>query len=151
MFIIISTFYPKRSLQIEHISGKVWLADFGLGRLATSLLGAGRTTMNAGTPAFQPPEQLKGERCGTGSDIYALGCVVVELFSEKKVWSKSSPHTIIFKVVGGEYPSTTNLPDCIQAITKLCFVKFEERAGALAILKQLCLLCAGTAVESDEP
>ena len=40
-------------------------ADFGLGKLAISLLGAGRTTMNAGSPAFQPPEQLKGEMVDT--------------------------------------------------------------------------------------
>ena len=115
---------------------KVWLADFGLGKLVTSLHGAGRTTMSAGSPAFQPPEQLKGEMVGTGSDIYALGCVIVELFSEKRIWPNLSPHTVIFKVVSGEYPSTADLPKAVRDITMLCFIKYEERAKAAAILKQ---------------
>ena len=126
--------------QIESGSLKLWLADFGLGKLATSLLGAGRTTMNAGSPAFQPPEQLKGEMVGTESDVYAVGCIIVELFSKKKIWPGLSPHTVIFKVVSGEYPSTAELPQRVRDITKLCFVVFEERATAVAILKQLYLL-----------
>ncbi len=52
---------------------QVYLADFGLGKIMNKLK-VGRTTMQAGTPAFQPPEQLKGEECGIKSDIYALGC-----------------------------------------------------------------------------
>jgi serine/threonine protein kinase len=56
----------------------VYIADFGLGKLLTNICGAGRTTMQAGTPAFQPPEQLMGEACGVGSDVYAMGCIMVE-------------------------------------------------------------------------
>ena len=61
---------------------------------------AGRTTMQAGTPAFQPPEQLKGETCGEGSDVYALGCIITELFGKQPVLSGMAPHTIILKVAG---------------------------------------------------
>lgn len=50
--------------------------------------------MQAGTPAFQPPEQLKGEACGVGSDVYALACMIVEVFGGKPVWAGMSPHTI---------------------------------------------------------
>ncbi len=60
----------------------MFLADFELGRIG---LDAGRTTMQAGTPAFRPPEQLRGELVGAGTDVYALGCIVVELFSERQV------------------------------------------------------------------
>ena len=63
--------------------------------------------MQAGTPAFQPPEQLKGELCGEGSDVYALGCIMTELFGEKPIWSNLSPHTIILKVAGGDFPGGT--------------------------------------------
>ena len=41
--------------------------------------------MQAGTPAFQPPEQLKEQLCGEGSDVYALGCIMTELFGEKPI------------------------------------------------------------------
>ena len=37
-----------------------------------------RTTMQAGTPAFQSPEQLKGKAIGVSTDVYALACIIVE-------------------------------------------------------------------------
>ena len=67
----------------------------------TQLHKAGRTTMQAGTPVFQPPEQLEGEMCGEGSDVYALGCIMTELFGEEAVWSDMSPHTIMLSLCYG--------------------------------------------------
>ena len=107
----------------------------------TQLHKAGRTTMQAGTPAFQPPEQLKGEMCGEGSDVYALGCIMTELFGEKAVWSNMSPHTIILKVAGGDFPATDHLPPAIKGIVELCFVVASERVAAVVILKEICKLC----------
>ena len=65
--------------------------------------------MQARTPALQPPKQLKGEMCGVGSDVYALGCITTELF-EEAVWSDMSPHTIIRKVAGGAFSATDHPP-----------------------------------------
>ena len=76
----------------------------------TQLHKAGRMTMQAGNPAFQPPEQLNGEMCRVGSDVYALGCIITELFGKKAVWSDMSQHTIILKVAGGDFPATDHLP-----------------------------------------
>lgn len=52
-------------MQVESKSLHIILADFGMSKLM-STFGAGRSTMQGGTPAFQPPEQLKGEQCGVG-------------------------------------------------------------------------------------
>ncbi len=101
-------------------------------------LKVGRTTMQAGTPAFQPPEQLKGEECGIKSDIYALGCMLVEVFGGIAVWENLPPHTIILKVAGGSFPSVLHLPMEIQNITDLCLVPLGERANATTVLKELC-------------
>ena len=62
---------------------------------------------SAKTPAFQPPEQLRGELCGTGSDVYALGCVIVEVFGGKAIWKDLAFHTIILQVAGGKFPVAT--------------------------------------------
>ena len=77
-----------------------------------------------------------------GSDIYAFGCIILEFFSEKQVWHKLAPTTIMFKVaVEGNYPSTDGLdPPLLSIVQDLCFVEFEKRASALEILKQLSLL-----------
>ena len=67
--------------------------------------------MLTGTPVFQPPEQLRSDSIGLPSDIYALGAVLLVLFSKKPVWPKLSPYQIIFKgTVSGKKPDTTLLP-----------------------------------------
>ena len=99
---------------------------------------AGRTTMQAGTPAFQPPEQLRGEMVGVGSDIYALACIVLELFSEKQLWEGLAPHTIILKVAGGTFPSTAHVGAKIGALIKKCFVPVEQRISTPSFLKEVC-------------
>ena len=92
-----------------------WLI-FGLGKILARCGSAGRTTMQAGTPAFQPPQQLRGEMVGVGSDIYALACIMLELFSEKQLWEGLAPHTIILKVAGGRFPSTAHVGAKIGAL-----------------------------------
>ena len=109
------------------------MADFGLGKIGG---GAGRTTMQAGTPAFQPPEQLKGEMVGSGSDIYALACLVVELFSEKQVWEGLSTHTIILKVaeyVAMRFVTAVNcVPDSIH-VSWMCVYRACARISLLGV------------------
>jgi len=58
----------------------------------------GTKTMMAGTPGYQPPEQLRNENVGLSSDIYALGAVLLVLFSGKQVWPGLSPFQIMYKV-----------------------------------------------------
>lgn len=117
----------------------VFLADFGLGKVL-GCIERGRTTMVAGTPAFQPPEQLKNESCGVSSDTYALACIIVEIFGGRPVWEGLPSHTIILKVAGGTYPSVSHLSPEIAAIAEMGFVQMNQRASAVSILKELCKL-----------
>ena len=87
--------------------------------------------MRAGTPAFQPPEQIKGELCGVGSDVYA-GCIITEVFGGRAVWQP------ILKVAGGDFPDIHHLPVNISKIVKMCFVPADDRVSAVDILKALC-------------
>jgi serine/threonine protein kinase len=96
--------------------------------------------MQAGTPAFQPPEQLTGEGCGVGTDVYAMGCIIVEIFGEKQIWKNMLPHTIILKVAGGQFPSIEHLPSSIREIASLCLVQLGLRTEAKFVLKALCQL-----------
>ena len=40
----------------------------------------------AGTPGYQAPEQLKAERVGVYSDVYAFGCIILVLYSGIPIW-----------------------------------------------------------------
>ena len=70
----------------------------------------GTKTMLAGSPGFQPPEQLRNESLGLPSDVYALGAVLLVLFGETPVWPALSPFQIMYKVaVCNQRPETGHL------------------------------------------
>ncbi|MFT3791938.1 MAG: serine/threonine-protein kinase [Rudaea sp.] len=56
------------------------LLDFGIGKLLDPTLDD-RTATQAFTPAYAAPEQRRGGRVTTATDIYGLGCVLYELLS----------------------------------------------------------------------
>ncbi len=60
--------------------GHVRLMDFGLAAAGTA------DDIRAGTPAYMAPEQLLGREVTQKSDIFALGLVLYELFTGKRVF-----------------------------------------------------------------
>jgi hypothetical protein len=67
--------------------GKVRITDFGLAGLAEQFRGQ---EVMSGTPAYMSPEQLAGKEVTTRSDIYALGLVIYEIFTGKRVFEAST-------------------------------------------------------------
>ena len=56
-------------------------------------------TSAKGTPGFQPPGLLQTSPIRSSCDIYALGAVIIELFSGVAVWEKLPLMTIFTNVV----------------------------------------------------
>jgi len=63
--------------------GRVRITDFGLAGFLDELE---QTASRAGTPAYMAPEQLSDGTISTRSDIYALGLILHELFTGKRVF-----------------------------------------------------------------
>ena len=64
--------------------GTVRLLDFGIAKQLTSPEGAvdqTRTGLRLMTPAYAPPEQIRGEPMGMRADVYSLGVVLYELLT----------------------------------------------------------------------
>lgn len=79
---------PENCL-LDH-SLTVKIADFGLARPLTCFSGEeALTTTCIGTTRFMAPELFEKERAiclGPEVDIWALGCLLIELFSNKRPW-----------------------------------------------------------------
>ncbi|MGE0128881.1 MAG: protein kinase [Blastocatellales bacterium] len=72
--------------------GKARITDFGLAVVSEELRG---DEVMAGTPAYMAPEQLTGKEVTQRSDIYALGLVLYELFTGKRVFEAKSIQELI--------------------------------------------------------
>jgi serine/threonine-protein kinase len=83
-------------------NGKVRVMDF-------SLAATGAVTGIAGTPAYMAPEQLTGRDVTAKSDIYALGLVLYELFTGKRVFEAKSIPDLIAQHSSGPITAPTEV------------------------------------------
>ena len=138
--------------------GRVRLLDFGIARVA----GADTGTFTAagqvfGTPEYMSPEQALGARLDFRSDLYALGCVVYEVFSGQAVFQGETPLVTLFKHIN-EVPALdaawARLPPALvapltKALAKDPADRYETVAQFAVALKEaraLCVLDARVAV-----
>ncbi len=77
-------------------SGHVNVMDFGLARFGESELTRAGTVM--GTPNYMSPEQVRGERVGPSSDVFALGAVFYEVIGGRRAFEADSMHAVLYKV-----------------------------------------------------
>jgi serine/threonine-protein kinase len=66
--------------------GKPRITDFGLAIVAEDARARSET---AGTPAYMAPEQLAGKGASFKSDVYALGLILYEMFTGKRIFDGS--------------------------------------------------------------
>ena len=72
--------------------GNARILDFGLAGLSEELPD---NELIAGTPAYMAPEQLDGTEQTVKTDIYSLGLVLYELFTNKKAFEASTLHELM--------------------------------------------------------
>ena len=61
-----------------------YLTDFGIAKMPGVQDDLTRTGWSVGTPGYLSPEQIRGERPGPYSDLYALGCVLFESLTGRR-------------------------------------------------------------------
>ena len=101
--------------------GRIYLADFGLARIAE----AGQSTLSSdmmlGTPHYISPEQARGEiDLDAGTDIYSLGIVLYELCVGKVPFTSDTPFSIIHDHIYTPLPLprsiNPNVPEDIERV-----------------------------------
>jgi serine/threonine protein kinase len=121
--------------------GVVRVMDFGIakewGGDSRKLTLAGQLV---GTPAYMSPEQIRGERIDSRSDIYSLGIVIFELFTGHVPFRGDTPVVTLFLHLTDppplEGPAAASLPPALVPILRRALAKeVQDRypsAGELA-------------------
>ena len=98
--------------------GQIYLADFGLARIAQSAESTLTTDMILGTPQYISPEQALSQKdLDARSDIYSFGVMMYELTVGRVPFSADTPFSVIHDHIYTPLPMPRQVnPDVSEAI-----------------------------------
>jgi len=116
--------------------GSIKLADFGISRLGLSH----QTQTISGTPAYLSPDAING-RYSVASDLWALGCSVLELITGELPWAHlglESSTQIIFAIATNPdpYPLPDTISPQLQDLLRVMLAVDPDRRGDCETLLQ---------------
>ncbi|MEE9216941.1 MAG: protein kinase [Anaerolineales bacterium] len=120
--------------------GNVYLADFGLARMAE----AGESTLSGdqllGTPHYISPEQARGEKIlDAGTDIYSFGIVLYQLAVGRVPYNSDTPFSIIHDHIYTPLPMPRSINEKIPEDLERVLLKAlaKDRADRFASVQEL--------------
>ncbi|GAA2390816.1 hypothetical protein GCM10010420_13420 [Streptomyces glaucosporus] len=100
--------------------------DFGIARALDTATGGGLTRTGAviGSPGFMSPEQVRGERVTTASDVFSLGSVLAYAATGRMPFGPPGigPHALMYRVAHDE-PDLGGLPGELADLVRPCLAK----------------------------
>jgi serine/threonine protein kinase len=118
--------------------GGVYLADFGLARIAETSQTTLSGQMMMGTPHYISPEQAKGlGNLDSGTDIYSLGVMMYELLVGEVPFQADTPFSVIHDHIYSPLPLPRDMnpdlnEDIERAILKALAKKREDRYATVS-------------------
>jgi serine/threonine protein kinase len=110
--------------------GDVKLMDFGIA-LATDLDRVTRTGLMVGTPMYMAPEVIGGGDPDARSDIYALGAMLYQTVSGRKIFAHANKDNLYVLIEQGRFPPlrkvAPHVPRALRRIITRCLEKKPER------------------------
>ncbi|RAH46811.1 serine/threonine-protein kinase [Aspergillus brunneoviolaceus CBS 621.78] len=113
--------------------GLVKLADFGVASRTTGL----SESSVVGTPYWMAPEVIELSGATTSSDIWSLGCTVIELLEGKPPYYNLQPMPALFRIVNDDHPPLPQgASPAVKDFLMQCFQKDPNlRVSARKLLK----------------
>ncbi|KAH9603857.1 hypothetical protein KSS87_005977 [Heliosperma pusillum] len=97
------------------------LADFGSAKQAVDDQDG---VLPRGSPLWWAPEVVRGEAQGCESDVWALGCTVIEMFTGLPAWQDNGAHTLYKIGYCNELPEfAARLPELGRDFLEKCLVR----------------------------
>jgi serine/threonine protein kinase len=152
---------PSNIMVVEtHEGESVKVLDFGIAKLAEGdddVTQAGRII---GSPRYMSPEQVRGDRVDGRSDIYALGVILYEGLTGKRLFGSHSQAAqltahLAARVRTFEEVGITDLPASVEAMVARCLTKDVAERYAdveeLLVALRACLNDLGATVSVSLP
>ncbi len=136
------------------MDGRVKVVDFGIAK-ATGRRSSTRTGQLRGKLAYMSPEQAGGEDIDLRTDLFALGAVAWELFTNDRLFVAETESEMLARVNACDVPNIRDvrpdLPEDIAAfVAKILARDPDERfSSALEMLREVRALLRGLAGEVD--
>ncbi|XP_065890569.1 uncharacterized protein [Dysidea avara] len=134
---------PLNIMVTANLEG-VYICDMGISKLREAEATITTATIHMkGTYPYMAPEMYGPNRRGTAVDVYAFGCLMIELFGQKKVWGELVTAQIMQKVCGSfnvapQPPNVNHLPLHLQDFCRdCCQLDVLKRPKICAIVKTL--------------
>lgn len=125
----------------------VFITDFGLARMAQVGDSTLSRDMMIGTPQYISPEQAKGDRVDSGTDIYSFGVVIYELLVGQVPFSADTPYAIVHDHIFTPLPMprevNPDIPEGVERFLLRALAKERsERFGTAAQMAEAFSLAA---------
>lgn len=144
----------KPSNVLLSTEGVMYLADFGLARIAQ----AGESTLSSdsimGTPQYISPEQAMGKKdLDAGTDIYSFGVMLYEMVVGQVPFSADTPFSIIHDHIYSPLPMPKDInPDVPEPVQRVLLKTLsKERSDRYATVEELVRAFKNAWIESGVP
>ncbi|KAL2498726.1 mitogen-activated protein kinase kinase kinase 21 [Abeliophyllum distichum] len=98
------------------------IADFGLAKDVGVEIDSYR-----GTLVYSSPESVEFGVLETSTDIWSLGCIVIEMITGEKIWKNISKQELINEIVRGEPIIPQNISDIAKDFLQRCLAKERQK------------------------
>jgi len=121
--------------------GLVKVLDFGIARVKKAAVSTADTLISMGASETKPgtlmgtigymsPEQVRGESADAPSDIFSLGCMLVEMLTGERPFARPSAAETLASILRDEPPpledQTQDMPPELEKIIRRCLEKSPE-------------------------
>lgn len=144
----------KPSNVLLSTEGVMYLADFGLARIAQ----AGESTLSSdsimGTPQYISPEQAMGKKdLDAGTDIYSFGVMLYEMVVGQVPFSADTPFSIIHDHIYSPLPMPKDInPDVPEPVQRVLLKTLsKDRSDRYATVEELVKAFKKAWIESGVP
>ena len=126
-------------------TGRIKILDFGLARIADEESSLTQTGMLAGTPNFMSPEQSRGMELDPRSDLFALGCVMYLLLTQRLPFSAPTVLGTLQTIQSASpQPPVALNPTCNTDLSDLTMNLLEKLPGNRMASAENLIQCLNT-------